>query len=152
MHAAVLDTHWREHLAALDYLRQGIHLRGYAQKNPKQEYKREAFELFGGMLERVKHEVVQLLARVRIRSEDEVEAMEQQQQPPGAGAAQLDAVPARRCRRRCRRGEPTSRGAEPRGDDAADAGACATRRRSAATIRARAASGKKYKQCHGKLA
>ena len=53
-----LDSHWREHLAALDYLRQGIHLRGYAQKNPKQEYKREAFELFGAMLERVKHDTI----------------------------------------------------------------------------------------------
>ena len=54
-----LDTHWREHLAALDHLRQGIHLRGYAQKNPKQEYKREAFELFADMLDRIKHDVVQ---------------------------------------------------------------------------------------------
>ncbi|MCH3739811.1 hypothetical protein LZB87_10040, partial [Campylobacter coli] len=53
-----IDTHWREHLSALDYLRQGIHLRGYAQKNPKQEYKREAFELFSGMLDRIRDDVV----------------------------------------------------------------------------------------------
>ena len=76
---SVLDNGWKEHLASMDYLRQGIYLRGYAQKQPKQEFKREAFELFEGMLERIKHEIVQLLARVRIRSEDEVAAMEQQQ-------------------------------------------------------------------------
>ena len=63
-----LDTHYREHLAALDHLRQGIHLRGYAQKNPKQEYKREAFELFGSMLESVKQEVIRTLNRVEIRT------------------------------------------------------------------------------------
>ena len=63
--AAVIDTHWREHLAALDYLRQGIHLRGYAQKKPKQEYKREAFELFGAMLDSVKLEVTRILMTVR---------------------------------------------------------------------------------------
>ncbi|MBI5918741.1 MAG: preprotein translocase subunit SecA [Nitrosomonadales bacterium] len=68
-----LDTHWREHLAALDHLRQGIHLRGYAQKNPKQEYKREAFELFASMLERIKREVTQILLTVQIRSEAQVE-------------------------------------------------------------------------------
>src|SRR2546421_855500 len=61
----VLDAHWREHLAALDHLRQGIHLRGYAQKNPKQEYKREAFELFGAMVESVKLEVIKTLANVQ---------------------------------------------------------------------------------------
>ena len=72
----VLDQSWKEHLARMDYLRQGIYLRGYAQKQPKQEYKKEAFELFSEMLEHVKREVVQLLARVRIRSEEEVAAME----------------------------------------------------------------------------
>src|SRR3546814_14346411 len=73
---SVLDDNWKQHLARMDYLRQGIHLRGYAQKQPKQEYKHEAFELFGEMLEKVKREVVTLLARVRIRSEEEVAAME----------------------------------------------------------------------------
>jgi len=68
-----LDTHWREHLAALDHLRQGIHLRGYAQKNPKQEYKREAFELFEGLLETVRNEVTRLLVTVQIRSAEDVE-------------------------------------------------------------------------------
>ncbi|MFM8767707.1 MAG: preprotein translocase subunit SecA, partial [Rubrivivax sp.] len=67
-----IDSHWREHLAALDYLRQGIHLRGYAQKNPKQEYKREAFELFAQMLDLVKNEVTRILMAVRIQTQDEV--------------------------------------------------------------------------------
>ena len=71
-----LDQHWREHLAALDHLRQGIHLRGYAQKNPKQEYKREAFELFAAMLEAIKHDVTQTLMTVQIRSEEAIEAAE----------------------------------------------------------------------------
>ncbi|MEO6137433.1 MAG: preprotein translocase subunit SecA [Luteimonas sp.] len=72
----VLDQNWKDHLARMDYLRQGIHLRGYAQKQPKQEYKKEAFELFGEMLDKVKREVVTLLARVRVRDEAEVAAME----------------------------------------------------------------------------
>lgn len=73
-----IDSHWREHLAALDHLRQGIHLRGYAQKNPKQEYKREAFELFGQMLDLIKNEVVRIIVTVRIQSREEIEAAEQQ--------------------------------------------------------------------------
>nr|WP_315467561.1 preprotein translocase subunit SecA [uncultured Undibacterium sp.] len=73
-----IDNHWREHLAALDHLRQGIHLRGYAQKNPKQEYKREAFELFGQMLDQIKNEVVRIVVTVRIQSREEIEAAEQQ--------------------------------------------------------------------------
>ncbi len=68
----VLDQSWKEHLGRMDYLRQGIHLRGYAQKQPKQEYKKEAFELFSEMLEKVKREVISLLARVRVRSEEEI--------------------------------------------------------------------------------
>ena len=76
----VLDGQWKEHLASMDYLRQGIHLRGYAQKQPKQEFKRESFELFSGMLERVKTEVTTILSRVRIRSEEEVAALEAEQQ------------------------------------------------------------------------
>ena len=71
-----VDTHWREHLAALDHLRQGIHLRGYAQKNPKQEYKREAFELFGTMLDMIKNDVIRMIMMVRIQSREEVEAAE----------------------------------------------------------------------------
>ncbi|QNA88046.1 preprotein translocase subunit SecA [Massilia sp. Dwa41.01b] len=71
-----VDTHWREHLSALDHLRQGIHLRGYAQKNPKQEYKREAFELFGAMLDQIKNEVIRTVMTVRIQTREEVEAAE----------------------------------------------------------------------------
>ncbi|MBV5272297.1 MAG: preprotein translocase subunit SecA [Lamprocystis purpurea] len=66
-----LDTHWKDHLAAMDYLRQGIHLRGYAQKNPKQEYKREAFEMFSAMLEEIKQEVIGTLAKLRVEPEEE---------------------------------------------------------------------------------
>ena len=72
----VLDQNWKEHLARMDYLRQGIHLRGYAQKQPKQEYKKEAFELFSEMLDTVKREVATMLARVRVRSQEEVDAIE----------------------------------------------------------------------------
>jgi preprotein translocase subunit SecA len=68
-----IDSHWREHLAALDYLRQGIHLRGYAQKQPKQEYKREAFELFGQMLDAVKNEVTKILMTVKVQSGEQLE-------------------------------------------------------------------------------
>ena len=73
----ILDAHWREHLAALDHLRQGIHLRGYAQKNPKQEYKREAFELFGAMIEAVKLEVIKTLTAVEIRTQDDIKPDDQ---------------------------------------------------------------------------
>jgi preprotein translocase subunit SecA len=74
----VLDAAWKEHLAAMDYLRQGIHLRGYAQKNPKQEYKREAFEMFQSLTERIKYEVINLISKVRVRAESDVEALETQ--------------------------------------------------------------------------
>jgi preprotein translocase subunit SecA len=74
----VLDTSWKEHLQTMDHLRQGIHLRGYAQKNPKQEYKREAFELFQSLLENIKRDVIKVISHVRIQLPEEVEAMEQQ--------------------------------------------------------------------------
>ena len=88
----VLDQTWKEHLARMDFLRQGIHLRGYAQKQPKQEYKREAFEMFGQMLDKIRLEVVRLLALVRIRSEEEVaqmEAAERQRSAAQASAMQF---------------------------------------------------------------
>lgn len=78
----VLDNSWKEHLAAMDYLRQGIHFRGYAQKDPKQEYKREAFEMFTGLLEDIKHEVVSILAKVQVQKEEDVQALDQQMQAP----------------------------------------------------------------------
>ena len=73
-----MDSHWREHLAALDHLRQGIHLRGYAQKNPKQEYKREAFELFAQMLDLIRNDVVRMVMTVRVQSQEEIAAAEEQ--------------------------------------------------------------------------
>jgi preprotein translocase subunit SecA len=90
-----LDQHWREHLAAMDYMRQGIYLRSYAQKNPKQEYKREAFELFSGMLDRIKFDTVTTVSKIQVRSEEELEreALERQQRLARALQAQhADAV------------------------------------------------------------
>ena len=84
-----LDSHWREHLAAMDYLRQGIHLRSYAQKNPKQEYKREAFELFTTMLDRIKHDTVSLLSRMQLRTQEEIDAEEAERQRRLAQAMQF---------------------------------------------------------------
>jgi len=81
----ILDRHWKEHLAAMDYLRQGIHLRGYAQKNPEQEYKKEAFQLFQSLLGAVNLEIVQTLARITIPTEEEIAAMEAQQAAEAAG-------------------------------------------------------------------
>ena len=73
-----LDNHWREHLSAMDHLRQGIHLRGYAQKDPKQEYKKEAFTLFTMMLDNLKYDVIKLVLSVEIRTEEEAQALEEQ--------------------------------------------------------------------------
>ena len=132
-----IDSHWREHLAALDYLRQGIHLRGYAQKNPKQEYKREAFELFAQLLDLVKMEVTRLLMTVRIQSQEQVaeaaEAIENQASqlsnvtythPNEDGSVSQEADPATVADEvpRVGRNDPCPCG-----------------------------SGQKYKQCHGKL-
>ncbi|WP_031433574.1 preprotein translocase subunit SecA [Methylomarinum vadi] len=78
----VLDNSWKEHLAAMDQLRQGIHLRGYAQKDPKQEYKREAFEMFASLLDHIKYEVVGILAKVQVTQEEDVQAIDEQRQAP----------------------------------------------------------------------
>jgi preprotein translocase subunit SecA len=132
-----IDSHWREHLAALDYLRQGIHLRGYAQKNPKQEYKREAFELFSQLLDVVKHEVTRILLTVRIQTEQQVsqaaQAIEEQASqlsnitythPNEDGSVSQDTDPATRAAAvpKVGRNDPCPCG-----------------------------SGRKYKHCHGKL-
>jgi preprotein translocase subunit SecA len=132
-----LDTHWREHLAALDHLRQGIHLRGYAQKNPKQEYKREAFELFEALLGTIRNEVTRLLMTVEIRSEAQIEEAEQHHPQvenvqyhhadydealAAAGAAEKKPMPQERAMPKVGRNDPCPCG-----------------------------SGKKYKHCHGKL-
>jgi preprotein translocase subunit SecA len=84
-----LDQHWREHLAAMDYMRQGIYLRSYAQKNPKQEYKREAFELFSAMLDRIKFDTVTTVSKIQVRSQDEIEREELERQQRLASALQL---------------------------------------------------------------
>ncbi|HET7133534.1 MAG TPA: SEC-C metal-binding domain-containing protein, partial [Gammaproteobacteria bacterium] len=89
-----LDTHWKEHIGALDYLRQGIHLRGYAQRNPKQEYKREAFEMFSAMLDRVKHDVVTILSRIQIRRPEDVQAVEPDAPDPRTLKFQHAAAPS----------------------------------------------------------
>ncbi len=129
----MLDNHWREHLAAMDHLRQGIHLRGYAQKNPKQEYKREAFELFSDMLERVKRGVVSVLMTVQVRSEEDMEAVA----PHEVAGMEMhhDDAPS------ATEGNPfspealASQGLRVGRNDPCPCG-----------------SGQRYKQCHGKLA
>ena len=149
---SVLDNGWKEHLASMDYLRQGIYLRGYAQKQPKQEFKREAFELFEGMLGRIKHEIVQLLARVRIRSEDEVEALEEQQRRQAeAQARSMQFQHAEAAGFGA--GEPLPEGGE--GFAQPVQGQLPVHRDAPKIGRndpCPCGSGKKYKQCHGKLA
>ncbi len=130
-----LDIHWREHLAALDHLRQGIHLRGYAQKNPKQEYKREAFELFSAMLESIKRDVTQTLMNVQIRSEQDIEAVEAPQAPENVQYHHADYAEALGQTGEAEEQQPFVRGGEKVGRN--DPCPCG--------------SGKKYKQCHGKL-
>ena len=136
-----MDSHWREHLAALDYLRQGIHLRGYAQKNPKQEYKREAFELFSQLLDVVKMEVTRLLLTVRIQSQEQVtqaaEAIE-------ARASHVGNVTYT---------HPNEDGSVSSDADAATgAAAVANLPKVGRNEPCPCGSGKKYKNCHGKLA
>src|SRR5882762_8669722 len=89
-----LDQHWREHLAAMDYMRQGIFLRSYAQKNPKQEYKREAFELFSAMLDRIKFDTVTTVSKIQVRSQEEIEREEYERQQRLARALQLQRAEA----------------------------------------------------------
>ncbi|GAB2625259.1 preprotein translocase subunit SecA [Novilysobacter erysipheiresistens] len=145
----VLDQSWKEHLAQMDYLRQGIHLRGYAQKQPKQEYKKEAFELFSDMLEKVKREVVTLLARVRIRSEEEIAALEAQER------AQAE---ARARQMQFQHADAGGLGADEEAEQAAagQARAASQANQAFANIGRNdpcpCGSGKKYKHCHGQLA
>ncbi len=140
-----LDHHWKEHLAGMDYLRQGIHLRGYAQKNPKQEYKREAFEMFGTMLDQIKHDTVSILSRVRIQSQEDVEKMEAQRRVARAMEFRHASASAL--------GQQQTAGGQ--GGGAATAAAAAPFVRSERKVGRNepcpCGSGKKYKQCHGKL-
>ena len=139
-----IDHHWREHLSALDQLRQGIHLRGYAQKNPKQEYKREAFELFQAYLDTVKHEVTKTLMTVRIRSREEVEAAEAQ------ARAEADALESRMQMQHAAVGlEGEAAAAEA--DDPALEPFKRFGKKIGRNDPCPCGSGKKYKACHGKL-
>ncbi len=139
----VLDQLWKEHLAAMDYLRQGIHLRGYAQRNPKQEYKREAFAMFSDMLDRLKYEVAKVLARVQVRADEDVDRMEaERQQRPAkmqfqhAEASAVDGpVRVAEPRASAPPAQPFVRGGQKVGRN--DPCPCG--------------SGQKYKHCHGKL-
>ena len=143
----ILDSHWREHLAALDHLRQGIHLRGYAQKNPKQEYKREAFELFGALIEAVKLEVTKTLVAVQIKAETPLEvpdappALENvsyQHAEPGTSMADSEDVAAEAL--------------APQADENAKQPFVRYGEKVGRNDPCPCGSGKKYKQCHGKLA
>jgi len=163
-----LDRHWREHLAAMDYLRQGIHLRAYAQKNPKQEYKREAFELFGSLLERIKHDTISLLSRLQVRSEAEIEAQERERERQLARKLQMqhaappsvisgDAAPVGP-----EAAAAAAAGPSPAGGGPFAAGPTAGPEAAAPVVRdgrkvgrnepCPCGSGKKYKHCHGQLA
>ena len=143
-----IDNHWREHLSALDYLRQGIHLRGYAQKNPKQEYKREAFELFSNLLNVVRDDVTKMLMTVQIRSQEQIQAAEQQME---ASAPQLDNLEYQHAQA----SEAYDENGQPIEKPAA-ASASEPHRNVLDKVGRNdpcpCGSGKKYKQCHGKLA
>ncbi|MBK7002398.1 MAG: preprotein translocase subunit SecA [Rhodoferax sp.] len=146
-----LDVHWRDHLSALDYLRQGIHLRGYAQKQPKQEYKREAFELFGQLLDSVKNEVTKILMTVVIRSNEQLEEAAQDMENRGEHIANVTySAPTETGEVQTTAETERLRGAAlPVGGAAALA---AQVPRVGRNDPCPCGSGKKYKQCHGKLA
>jgi preprotein translocase subunit SecA len=145
----VLDGHWREHLAALDHLRQGIHLRGYAQKNPKQEYKREAFELFGAMVEAVKLEVIKTLTAVEIRTQDALPQVDDRQHVENVRLQHADYE------------EPALADGNGNGNGDVALAEAATKKKAQPMVRhtqkvgrndpCPCGSGKKYKHCHGKL-
>jgi preprotein translocase subunit SecA len=154
-----IDMHWRDHLGALDYLRQGIGLRGFAQKNPKQEYKREAFEMFSDMLDRVKHELISFLSKVRVRGEEDVRAareraatsnMQFQHAAASALASGVSQPPAPAV---AKAGAP--RPPQPQGNEPATADAATPYVREQPKIGrnepCHCGSGKKFKHCHGKL-
>ncbi|MGR5132774.1 preprotein translocase subunit SecA [Vibrio alfacsensis] len=138
-----LDTLWKEHLAAMDHLRQGIHLRGYAQKNPKQEYKRESFELFEGLLEALKTDVITVLSRVRVQQQEEVERMEEQRRAQAEEAA-----------RRAQAQHAAAQNPLAEDDEAAEGSnqpMVRDERKVGRNEPCPCGSGKKYKQCHGQI-
>ena len=134
-----IDTHWREHLSALDYLRQGIHLRGYAQKQPKQEYKREAFELFGQLLDSVKNEVTRTLMTLRVESPAQLDQAAQDIEGRAERIANVTYT------------APTETGEPESTVDAATARASGGMPRVGRNEPCPCGSGKKFKQCHGRL-
>ncbi|APW43901.1 preprotein translocase subunit SecA [Rhodoferax saidenbachensis] len=139
-----IDSHWRDHLSALDYLRQGIHLRGYAQKQPKQEYKREAFELFGQLLDSVKNDVTKVLMTVKIQSSAQLEEAAEAMESRGESIANVTySAPTETGEVETTLDEGTVRGASAPASQLARVG-----RNDACPC----GSGKKYKHCHGKLA
>ena len=147
----VMDNHWREHLAALDHLRQGIHLRGYAQKNPKQEYKREAIELFSEMLQRIRDDVAKLVLTVRVKGREDVEAAEQE-----AAKAHVQNVQYHHSGYDEALAEPASANRSSSAGAEHDTVAAASPVRNAGPKVGRnepcpCGSGKKFKHCHGKL-
>jgi len=135
----VLDQSWKEHLARMDYLRQGIYLRGYAQKQPKQEYKKEAFELFSEMLENVKREVITMLSRVRVRSEEEVAAMEALERQQAEARLQMSQF------------QHQENGGYSADEEAAEVLDEANAPKVGRNDPCPCGSGKKYKHCHGQL-
>ena len=142
-----IDSHWRDHLSALDYLRQGIHLRGYAQKQPKQEYKREAFELFGQLLDSAKNEVTKVLMTVKIQSNEQLEAAAEEMETRGESIANVTySAPSETGEVETTMDPGTVRGV------VAGAALAAEVPRVGRNEPCPCGSGKKYKQCHGKLA
>jgi preprotein translocase subunit SecA len=145
-----IDSHWREHLAALDYLRQGIHLRGYAQKQPKQEYKREAFELFGQMLDAVKNEVTRVLMNVRVQSAEQVEQAAEDLEDRAERIANVTyTAPTDTGEVQSTLDEATARKQRPVA--AAAMAAAGGMPRVGRNDPCPCGSGKKFKQCHGQL-
>ncbi|HFG1780538.1 preprotein translocase subunit SecA [Vibrio cholerae] len=132
-----LDTLWKEHLAAMDHLRQGIHLRGYAQKNPKQEYKRESFELFEDLLESLKSDVITVLSKVRVQQQEEVERMEAQRRAQAEEAA--------------RHAQAQHASADDAEQDESNQPMVRDERKVGRNEPCPCGSGKKYKQCHGQI-
>lgn len=137
-----LDTLWKEHLAAMDHLRQGIHLRGYAQKNPKQEYKRESFELFEELLDSLKTDVITILSKVRVQQQEEVERMEAQRQAQAEEAAR---------RQQFQHQSADSSVADEASEDQGHQPMVREERKVGRNEPCPCGSGKKYKQCHGQI-
>ncbi len=143
----VLDSHWKEHLAAMDYLRQSINLRAMAQKNPKQEYKRESFEMFSEMLDQIKQEVVSTLLRVEFRSQEEIEELERQQHMP----TEMNFEHAEASLQAATEEEVISENPESEADEVPHVPFVRHQKKIGRNDPCFCGSGKKFKQCHGKL-